>query len=110
MRMSDWSSDVCSSDLAFGNRDVVVACKIPCAICQRDRANRGGRARQVARLNPICEAERVGFVAAAFKEAAALHPSQFASDMGIEKIYRDGCRRVGDLAGDRKSTRLNSSH
>src|SRR3546814_17938586 len=58
------------------------------------------RARQVARLNPICEAARVGFVAAAFKEAAALHPSQFASDMGIEKLYRDGCRRVGDLAGD----------
>ncbi len=85
---------------AFGNQDVVVACKIPCAICQRDRANRGGRARQVALSNPICEAERVGFVAAAFKEAAALHPSQFASDIGIEKIYRDGCRRVGDLAGD----------
>src|SRR3546814_10402749 len=122
MRISDWSSDVCSSDLrprdrrnlatlergrstqqAFGNRDVVVACKIPCAICQRDRANRGGRARQVARLNPICEAERVGFVAAAFKEAAALHPSQFASDMGIEKIYRDGCRRSEEHTSELQS-------
>src|SRR3546814_9458449 len=114
MRISDWSSDVCSSDLVAraaryregevervagaccqaGNRHAVVQC---------DRA--GDRGDQG--LPGIAGAERIaarglpGEVAGLGTAAAELQRIADGSGAGFG---------LSDIAADRKSTRLNSSH
>src|SRR3546814_2450918 len=79
MRISDWSSDVCSSDLLS---------RMAAGACRLVRAGRGER----------------GGLAAARRDA-------FARRRAADPRWRLVADRRGqDRAGDRKSTRLNSSH
>src|SRR3546814_1045917 len=77
VRISDWSSDVCSSDLALGR-------------------SRGGFS---TKLHARCDARGLplGFV---------LTPGQAHDVQGFAPLFR----MISDRIGDRKSTRLNSSH
>src|SRR3546814_1270070 len=89
MRISDWSSDVCSSDLL--RRDVVYRHGLawrPTATCQNPtdaRQQSVGHAANNAALNRISE---------------AVHQWVVVRVLGRDEID----------TGDRKSTRLNSSH
>src|SRR3546814_4506080 len=101
MRISDWSSDVCSSDLHAGG----------------DRA--GQAAVLPARLQVLCVDERDEEAAAGNDQAARALCGQPRGDAeGADGPLQEGegqsCGRlsaepVADT-GDRKSTRLNSSH
>src|SRR3546814_7139850 len=82
MRISDWSSDVCSSDLGFTLSPVLWR-KLP-------SAKSAGRVQSVA-LRLICERET---------EIEAFRAREYWT-IAAEFLNKDG---------DRKSTRLNSSH
>src|SRR3546814_9482477 len=102
MRISDWSSDVCSSDLVYG---------IALAIAEDLKFNMarvaeiflhidGGVAKGGFRF-------RSGLLHQRFKLTFFrhnLHAAPAAARSGLDEY------RITDLAGDRKSTRLNSSH
>src|SRR3546814_7908487 len=99
MRISDWSSDVCSSDLVVGRLDEFV---VP-AQRQRERDD-VARPDAVATLHEGAGPER------AIDERIGLAVDEFGSR---ERAARDQAPRrlVGDRrTGDRKSTRLNYSH
>src|SRR3546814_5726767 len=103
MRISDWSSDVCSSDLGDMN---------PLHI-DPDAARRAGFDRPI--LHGLCtygiacraviegfagwDPERLASLAARFSAPV------FPGDALVIDLWRDG-----DIISDRKSTRLNSSH
>src|SRR3546814_6576665 len=98
MRISDWSSDVCSSDLSSygGNR---------CA--------RGGDQHPVTRQKRQAAEPPVDFIAQAVaSEDLADQCFQIVGiRFGAETEIEDQLGIAGnDIAGDRKSTRLNSSH
>src|SRR3546814_7413175 len=100
MRISDWSSDVCSSDL---DGDLAAA---PRLLRQRDDLHRRGE-RFVRTLPLVADAEAV---------ARHADSTQFVDPPGRERAL--GAAPIEDEAdighvlarGDRKSTRLNSSH
>src|SRR3546814_9526272 len=119
MRISDWSSDVCSSDLLFE-----FAFKL--AERRRTRGHRG-------EVTCVDKANVIGgfvFFRQIFDELAARHPDVAANHMYVDACALNMVRRpwmfdvlvtenmFGDilsdlgagLMGDRKSTRLNSSH
>src|SRR3546814_8279299 len=103
MRISDWSSDVCSSDLqrrtergGAGAQEVEVQ-------HARQLADRGGRVR--AALDIFTKRERQAEVG---EHIAAVEQHD------EELLYAAGLHAVGEQqlpqTGDRKSTRLNPSH
>src|SRR3546814_1774822 len=107
MRISDWSSDVCSSDLGGQRGDVVEVADIE-QIDQLD-ADAGQRTRGV--LDAQLEAgNRTGFTV--LQQVAAIE--HVAGDFdGVKAGAVSGCAVLGDNGvgeRDRKSTRLNSSH
>src|SRR3546814_2340068 len=96
MRISDWSSDVCSSDLAVADRpsdirrrpeDIVPAD----AIDVRDRPGHGDGMAAIVVHHALGDAGRPRCVE------------------NVERMARCD-RNAGRGLGDRKSTRLNSSH
>src|SRR3546814_9451824 len=107
MRISDWSSDVCSSDLRNGlltTQSVLLArrklltdpddwfsAKPRRYVPERGKSQLQFAAEQVALLERDLEEDK-----------AAIGRERF-----FELDYEDLCR---DADGDRKSTRLNSSH
>src|SRR3546814_6252246 len=98
MRISDWSSDVCSSDLKIGLNDLA------------DRGKGGGIAHRQRQLEVahtgFCK-QRPGLL------RIALRGHQGFLTMAGKAGRDDACRRGGDAEIgrlDRKSTRLNSSH
>src|SRR3546814_4200008 len=96
LRISDWSSDVCSSDL----REEILA--FLHRLCGRDCAQHHGFAerrehRAVGLAGNAARFEREGL-------AAPLDAYSFRIEHSVSFIRR------ADPAGDRKSTRLNSSH
>src|SRR3546814_10258579 len=93
MRISDWSSDVCSSDLAaFGEPNPIYA---------------QVKLRQIEIDTQIEELRRRA--AAARTEAEALAAK--AEDVPrVEAEFQRLNRDYGIIKADRKSTRLNSSH
>src|SRR3546814_1870127 len=108
MRISDWSSDVCSSDL-FGIAGAVV-----------DRSEDLAHAlRRVARHRTI---GKVGYRLAQRQQGIALavllnvEIGQLAQQRELEEVAAPGKAQALELLGggrerqDRKSTRLNSSH
>src|SRR3546814_6004531 len=106
MRMSDWSSDVCSSDLAFLQFINCNSC-----ICQESPPPVTSVRVGHARLRPLADAAGV----IALEVLVGLvelvpHPGEHIEEGALLK----GAGHRGDrgLAGvqDRKSTRLNSSH
>src|SRR3546814_10845719 len=101
MRISDWSSDVCSSDLEFPERDADRPRLAVAQDAQLDSGTRGlgaDEGRQVAGLADVDAVDRPDHVA---DPQACLLPRAARSNVV------DECS-VG--VGDRKSTRLNSSH
>src|SRR3546814_7458224 len=99
MRISDWSSDVCSSDLLFAGVGEHVADLVKFTTAVSERLQQPG-------LAPL------GFVQLAFDAASVATkigrcPGEVAvifADVGADDLGREHA----DL--DRKSTRLNSSH
>src|SRR3546814_8313203 len=110
MRISDWSSDVCSSDLLQAEVDV-----------GRDRAaNTSDRLPCELGVRIIDERRAVlgqlilGFLDASDTGATAdiAVPAVIVAEVkqGVEHEAQDAGIAVGGFIGDRKSTRLNSSH
>src|SRR3546814_2876348 len=109
MRISDWSSDVCSSDLGIPLAGTVGV----------DSSQIGAFRESVARLDPPWVSEHLAFLRAgrgrqAFNTGFLLPPLQ--SRETIETSVRN-IRQLQAAIGrplafeiDRKSTRLNSSH
>src|SRR3546814_2589794 len=108
MRISDWSSDVCSSDLA----DIVLALDIAVGGDVIDRAAAAGRRDRDARRELVGQRPR--------DRGLRLFEIEIAdADLGLalefegRLVGRDVDRaggRVLAVKRDRKSTRLNSSH
>src|SRR3546814_3283382 len=102
MRISDWSSDVCSSDLALSERPVSAD-----AVAFGE-VSLSGEVRPVAHgALRLKEAGKLGF-------ERALVPAGMAGEKSGLRL--SGFKTLGALVdhmlgrGDRKSTRLNSSH
>src|SRR3546814_7302286 len=118
MRISDWSSDVCSSDL--GSRGVGVAEESSLVVegRQRERGEGVGAGRRLLGLR-LAGPEARAIVAVEGDAAAALaQPLQQGKEpltaLGVENPEGDGREvdkvEAGEALGDRKSTRLNSRH
>src|SRR3546814_6840663 len=99
MRISDWSSDVCSSDLLE-------------AETREDRQAGAALDVQHEGLGKILDADRRAALVAFL--AGIAHVTSYLQHRGDEKLGVGGVRIVQHLVGepalDRKSTRLNSSH
>src|SRR3546814_9383958 len=108
MRISDWSSDVCSSDLGAGTDTLTVpAGWVP-------SATTAGMTQLIANLKPVrIETERERFGVRMDK----ILPGNFEISTNYRYEEKDGLKSIGGVFGntggnprDRKSTRLNSSH
>src|SRR3546814_1355316 len=107
MRISDWSSDVCSSDLQFGSfRDpLIVMMSVPMAIFGAMIFIFLGVKK--ATLNIYTEVGLVTLIGLISKHGILI--VQFANDE--QKAGRSKWDAIMTASGiDRKSTRLNSSH
>src|SRR3546814_1781934 len=97
MRISDWSSDVCSSDLRIGVRpDMAAVREIAVGLLLGEGRIREQRGRQRLQREPDAE---------------------FLRHIGFGRVIEIDLDRAGpkhhvepQIAQDRKSTRLNSSH
>src|SRR3546814_10546377 len=111
MRMSDWSSDVCSSDLRLDDRlEARAAAPIELEPRHRLRQSRGkpGPAADARRLAARIALAEDDIVDALGVDAAFLDKR---ADHGGAEIARGERReRAAEFSEDRKSTRLNSSH
>src|SRR3546814_8557112 len=120
MRISDWSSDVCSSDLIAVGRHGLDHVDLRAVAVDGDPAQAPGVAGDLqARLVGICvdaltradpQLSAVGDVDFAVTVASPphLHVAGIGCVLaGVEAILR---RENTDASVDRKSTRLNSSH
>src|SRR3546814_3249099 len=100
MRISDWSSDVCSSDL-----DSVAA--------RQEQPARSVLADRMAGVDMIGQVKINGVAPRPFDLVGPDHPARVRTLCGdVEKIAAVMLAKFGrpDRAEDRKSTRLNSSH
>src|SRR3546814_4814567 len=97
MRISDWSSDVCSSDLPFVAEHAVVEQRITAPIMYSQERRRAGEGRKRRpRLRKPDMRRETG------EGDARLDPP-----VGVEHRL---AKPIEGKAADRKSTRLNSSH
>src|SRR3546814_2943550 len=104
MRISDWSSDVCSSDLA---RQVGKYADRVFAAIEFDQRDALGEARfgilRILGQMVVELVQRIGRVTAVDQRLRLL------CGAGVGECHRRKCESTRD-DGDRKSTRLNSSH
>src|SRR3546814_4770180 len=99
MRISDWSSDVCSSDLIFVHQALFVRVGRHAVDQAMDRIDdRVERVVVARRRHPRRERARAALVKSVEGQIDDLAHIAFAG------------RRFGHFPADRKSTRLNSSH
>src|SRR3546814_5070711 len=111
MRISDWSSDVCSSDLVdgvfFQRLAVLLGTGIADFLAAAQGVDRGFHPRLVG----AGTLERAADIALVIE--AGQH-EQFRSNVGVAALLRQLVGHVEQtaevVAEDRKSTRLNSSH
>src|SRR3546814_5526711 len=118
MRISDWSSDVCSSDLEHGNSCLVVD-DVRLIVHMIELDAKRCRIRQTG-FNATTEANAIAPGAADTRRAdlvaliadAAIHASAVIDRQA--RAAADAPTPLGfdaqRICGDRKSTRLNSSH
>src|SRR3546814_9615942 len=101
MRISDWSSDVCSSDLAAAHMS-------PSALHQRFKAATTMSPLQFQKQLRLHEARRL-MLSEVMEAAATGHRVGYESPSQFSREYR---RLVGGppRREDRQTTRLNSSH
>src|SRR3546814_6213466 len=107
MRISDWSSDVCSSDLAIDGSDPAAFAWAIVEAEQRLERFITDPARRYPAPIPYVIAETVkgyGFPGAGTNAA---HNLPLAGNPALDEAAR---RTFNEAAADRKSTRLNSSH
>src|SRR3546814_7954788 len=100
MRISDWSSDVCSSDLLRARRaraGGAGADPQPCPAAVRGAA--GVRAHPLRRGGQAVAGSRF-----------LTHAQGFMTNHNVTIVFEDGRSVAIEAAEDRKSTRLNSSH
>src|SRR3546814_7580752 len=104
MRISDWSSDVCSSDLQ--RLDAL----IPDFVANGPSQDEVDRAVTSVVANRIKGLEQVGGFGG--KAVALAEGALYANDPGFYKKQLAGYAEVtpASVQADRKSTRLNSSH
>src|SRR3546814_2598626 len=103
MRISDWSSDVCSSDLAALYDDIRRTLNVPFVnLVWRHLATIPGA------LPWTWAAVRPLYALPAFDQAADTLARVRVLDTEVEPCLPEALQLVG--VGDRKSTRLNSSH
>src|SRR3546814_1095432 len=108
MRISDWSSDVCSSDLALAVIDLDDIAVTRAAADERHAARRGGEDGGAARAGEIQpRMHRAGAGEGVMTIAVAGRKHQHMR--GLARGNRDQ-RAFEHFHADRKSTRLNSSH
>src|SRR3546814_2544879 len=119
MRISDWSSDVCSSDLLFGieidNRPAYTAA----GVVDHDFGYADPR---LDRSEQVCHARRIGGIdreslRSGFRgqvlELVDIARRHRDLEPGVRQLARQRSADAGTGAhdkGDRKRTRLNSSH
>src|SRR3546814_6359158 len=104
MRISDWSSDVCSSDLLFFSLEMSAE-----QLATRILSEQSGVPSDRIRRGEVDEADFGKFVLA----SQDLHRTPlFIDDTPALTVsaMRTRARRLSRQQGDRKSTRLNSSH
>src|SRR3546814_5318393 len=100
MRISDWSSDVCSSDLAILRQAFLGNIKFGHHLDARDQA----RSQLTRRRHHLAQHT---------VDAKADLQSRFETlDVNVRRVLADRLHQqtVDELDEDRKSTRLNSSH
>src|SRR3546814_10451468 len=97
MRISDWSSDVCSSDLGRYTWDKIASCSVNLPFDTTPSQSFDGCQNIPSAANTKASFEK-------FTWAMGLD-YQLSGDVFLYGVTRRGYR-----AGDRKSTRLNSSH
>src|SRR3546814_4265973 len=108
MRISDWSSDVCSSDLSAGEVGLGLGMALQAGVG-------GGAVEQrhrllAAELEGASEVDRSLHVLVAVEMAkAAVGPGGGETGVMVDRGVEVG-HGAGEIALDRKSTRLNSSH
>src|SRR3546814_1519366 len=111
MRISDWSSDVCSSDLGAAGWAMAFAKLVAYVQAQMAKEERkNGRA--VGSHGVVQPLDERGGMASARLQVVSAHDQRCSSDADANdaRVVPTGRRpdRLVDL--DRKSTRLNSSH
>src|SRR3546814_7149240 len=103
MRISDWSSDVCSSDLAW------LPCRSPyllrLSVIDDERLRRNG-SHGYAASSPAAP----GSQRALFDSSPRLKPHRIFKQKQVSSQGATAPRRQETELPDRKSTRLNSSH
>src|SRR3546814_8997350 len=110
MRISDWSSDVCSSDLINFGVGPAGTGKTFLAVASAVEALNESRVQRLVLVRPAVEAgEKLGFLPGDLSQKVDpyLRPLYDAlyEMLGVEKVLKLLEKNV-----DRKSTRLNSSH
>src|SRR3546814_995753 len=109
MRISDWSSDVCSSDLQHGIAPILIAApNTPEETLRRIADFGGGYTYCVARTGVTGTETGMTLNHGALFESLARHAAP-PPVLGFG-ISAPAHVRAALKAGDRKSTRLNSSH
>src|SRR3546814_7403214 len=101
MRISDWSSDVCSSDLASGTATITPESPS----LTTGRANVTYTAAGCSGADTVTALVTVDGVTLTAKETITVQPAELG---GLEFV--SATPSVIGMAGDRKRTRLNSSH
>src|SRR3546814_10687172 len=98
LRISDWSSDVCSSDLKMAERDKLK--RLLMRGLKHDQRREAG----LPRLFPARGAQAPA--------VALMQPAKAIFGAGGGQVVADGAGELQELVRDedRKSTRLNSSH
>src|SRR3546814_8866949 len=97
MRISDWSSDVCSSDLAAAvSSEVHRSRAAHVGHDRRQRKGGGGGGPVKAQFDAV--------------EAMRAHGRRDLPGIRMQQFDAPAYVRPGELLQDRKSTRLNSSH
>src|SRR3546814_1638491 len=106
MRISDWSSDVCSSDLVDQRVGALVEMDAGFGAMHDDVA--AGDAAPVLGAATAVTAEPAAGAAAAEGEADA--PLAAVAQLAAHQVLFEDVVLAGSFEEDRKSTRLNSSH
>src|SRR3546814_6890939 len=109
MRISDWSSDVCSSDLPHVDPRLSYLSLEPVEQSFIGLIGKGGEAQRTAKL--VRTLDQGDVMPLDVEPARCFHTRRAASDHndplggGL-----DGCTQIFEARLDRKRTRLNSSH
>src|SRR3546814_4477230 len=117
MHISDWSSDVCSSDLRLQTTSISTSIRAP---KRRTKAGFNWLDKWTLEVDPDTDQPRGMTITLSDwvyegimgeRSLLTMHQDYFLLTGGLERaLYRIARKHAGNQKGDRKSTRLNSSH